>query len=88
MDSTCLTFWYRNWEGKVSVRRVRPTGLLKFASTAWHPEPQWLMECWDLDKQATRDYALSGILSPPLGRDEWDRLVATGALDKPPEIAP
>jgi hypothetical protein len=39
---------------------VRPIRLW-FGSTAWHSEPQWLMECFDLDRMGTRDYAMAGV---------------------------
>lgn len=65
-----VTFWYRNHEGKVAVRRVRPIRVF-FGSTAWHPEPGRLLEAFDLDKQETLDFAVSGMLGPwvPLGEE-------------------
>lgn len=56
-----VQFNYKNHRGKVEVRHVLPIRIW-FGSTAWHPEPQWLMEAFDLDKQGTRDFALCGIL--------------------------
>ena len=52
-----LTIDYVNWRGERAVRRVAPSRLI-FGSTSWHPEPQWLLECWDIDKQEMRTYAL------------------------------
>jgi predicted DNA-binding transcriptional regulator YafY len=63
-----VQFEYRNHRGEEATRTVRPIRLW-FGSTAWHPEPQWLLECFDLDKQATRDYAMSGVLSPWRGKN-------------------
>ena len=34
--------------------------MLRFGSTQWHPEPQWLLQAWDVDKDAERDFALAG----------------------------
>ena len=34
-----------------------------FGSTDWHPEPQWLMDAWDLDKGTIRSFALCDISS-------------------------
>ncbi len=51
---------YTNHRGEQAWRTIRPIRLW-FGSTAYHPEPQWLLECFDLKKQATRDYAMSGI---------------------------
>lgn len=48
---------YVNWEGVASVRRIAPQRLV-FGANQWHPEPQWLLECWDIDKQAMRTFAL------------------------------
>jgi hypothetical protein len=58
MDLVQVT--YTNYRGITAVRRIRPIRI-HFASTAWHPDPQWLLECFCLDKQATRDFALSGL---------------------------
>ena len=57
-----VTFEYVNHRGERSIRRIRPIRIW-FGSTAWHADAQWLMEAWDLDKQATRDFAMSNVLS-------------------------
>lgn len=56
------TVSYRNHRGEVADRLIRPIRVW-FGSTAYHPEPQWHLEVFDLGKQATRDYAMAGILS-------------------------
>lgn len=48
---------YTNWRGETSVRRIIPKSV-RFGSTEWHPEPQWLLLAWDADKQADREFAL------------------------------
>ena len=58
-----VQFSYRNHRGEVGTRRVRPIRIW-FGSTAWHPEAQWLLEAFDLDRQGTRDFALSSVLTP------------------------
>lgn len=59
--STCndvvLHFTYSNWKGEVSRRRAHFT-LLQFGANEWHPDPQFLVYGYDLDKQAPRTYAL------------------------------
>lgn len=60
-DKSIITFRYRNHKGEQAVRMVRPIRLW-FGSTAWHPDPQWMMEAFDLEKMETRDFALTGIL--------------------------
>lgn len=53
-------FKYVNHKGNVAFRRVRPIRIW-FGSTAWHREPQWLLEAFDLDKLQTRDFAMCSI---------------------------
>lgn len=55
-----VQFHYINHRGELALRTVRPIRIW-FGSTAWHRDPQWLLECFDIDKQATRDYAMSGM---------------------------
>ncbi len=50
---------YMNHRGETSVRRFRPIRLW-FGATAWHPDPQWMLEVFDLDRMETRDYAMAG----------------------------
>ncbi|WP_279483440.1 hypothetical protein [Aureimonas sp. SK2] len=56
-----LTFTYTNWRGETAERRVIP-GAFRFASTEWHPEPQWLLVAFDLDKCERRDFAAKHIV--------------------------
>jgi predicted DNA-binding transcriptional regulator YafY len=53
-----ISFDYTNWRGEKSRRRVHPIRIY-FANTPWHPNTQWLMEGYDLDKKEMRDYALA-----------------------------
>jgi predicted DNA-binding transcriptional regulator YafY len=55
-----IRFTYTNHRGETARRRVKPIELYH-GSTAWHPEPQWLLRAWDLDKDNHRDFALAGI---------------------------
>lgn len=50
---------YTNDKGDRAVRRIVPERLY-FGSTELHPEPQWILEAWDLDKHAIRPFALAG----------------------------
>ena len=52
-----LRFIYTNWKGNVSERHVTPI-TIDWGSTEWHPEPQWLLHAFDLDKGAERHFAL------------------------------
>jgi len=64
-DAPPLVFSYRNHRGEIGMRAARPLGL-RFGSTDWHPEPQWLLRAFDLDKQAEREFAVKdiGALTP------------------------
>lgn len=67
--ATPLSFAYTNWKGAQSRRRVLPCRLY-FGATDWHPEPQWLLEALDLDKNALRVFAVRDMVpeSPGDGR--------------------
>jgi hypothetical protein len=52
---------YTNHRGETANRRIVPIGI-RFGSTEWHPEQQWLLEAFDLDRDATRSFAMRDIL--------------------------
>lgn len=54
-----LIVTYRNWRGEVSERRILPI-LIRYGTSKWHPEPQWLMLATDVDKGEEREFALKG----------------------------
>lgn len=55
--SNVITFQYTNYKGVVSSRNATVIGL-HYGSTEYHPETQWLLEGFDLDKNVIRVYAL------------------------------
>lgn len=55
-----VTIVYTNYKGETAVRRIVPEKIW-FGATEWHPEPQWLLDAFDSDKQATRSFALKDI---------------------------
>lgn len=57
-----LEFVYTNWQGKSGTRRAMPFRI-HFGQTPYHPEAQWLLSAYDLDKRAPRDFALRDISS-------------------------
>jgi predicted DNA-binding transcriptional regulator YafY len=59
-DFTVVQFNYVNHRGERAERHVRPIRVW-FGSTGFHPEGQWFLEAFDLDRQGTRDFAMSGI---------------------------
>lgn len=63
---------YTNYRGETAVRRIVPIAI-RFGSTQWHPSPQWLLEAFDLDRDAQRSFAVKDVLEwrpdPEVSRD-------------------
>ena len=57
LEDLSMKVTYRNHKGEESVRNVLPLRVW-YGSTKWHKEEQWLIEVYDLDRKAKRDYAL------------------------------
>lgn len=53
---------YTNYKGERGFRNIQPERL-RFGATEYHPEKQWLLEAYDLDKEATRTFAVRDIHS-------------------------
>ena len=47
---------YTNYRGETARRCIIPIRMC-WGSTEWHPEEQWMLTAWDLDKNASRDFA-------------------------------
>jgi hypothetical protein len=62
-DEVVARITYTNWRGETSVRRIIPKSV-RYGSTEWHPEPQWLLLAWDDDKKADREFALKDFGAP------------------------
>lgn len=62
-DEPVATLAYTNYRGETSTRRIIPKSV-RYGSTPWHPEPQWLLLAWDDDKQADREFALKDFAHP------------------------
>ena len=56
-----VRIYYTNWRGETAFRTITP-GRIRWGSNEWHPEPQWLLEAYDLDKNASRTFAMASIL--------------------------
>ena len=52
-----IVFWYRNYKGDEGYRRVRPLSI-RFGTSEWHQEQQWLMLADDLENKKTREFAM------------------------------
>ncbi|MBC8492820.1 MAG: hypothetical protein H8D43_03465 [Chloroflexi bacterium] len=51
---------YTNYRSKTAIRTILPERIW-FGETEWHPEKQWLLDAFDLDKEAPRSFALKDI---------------------------
>lgn len=51
---------YCNYRNETTVRTIVPHRIW-FGSTAWHPEPQWLLDALDLEKNEVRSFAVRDI---------------------------
>lgn len=61
-NTKTVTIDYTNWRGERSERIIIPLEIV-FESNQWHPEPQWLLRAWDVEKKAERLFALQTIHS-------------------------
>jgi len=59
-ESQQVTFTYTNWKGETKQRRAVMQSLY-WGSNDYHKESQWLVEGYDMDKEAVRTYALRDI---------------------------
>lgn len=65
--SSPIVFWYKNYKGEEGYRRVRPISI-RYGTSEWHKEPQWLMLAEDLENDKRREFAMrdiSGIVGAP-----------------------
>lgn len=53
---------YTNYRGETGARRIVPKEI-KFGSTQYHPQEQWLLVAYDVDKNAERTFAVKDIKS-------------------------
>lgn len=58
---------YKNWEGVVSLRTLIPmkelhSSQIYYGASPYHPERQWMISGFDLDKMALRTYALKDFM--------------------------
>lgn len=57
-----VTILYTNWKGKTSLRQIIPVEV-KWESSEWHPELQWILSAWDVEKGDYRSFAMKDIRS-------------------------
>lgn len=59
-----VTIEYTNYRGERGRREIIPIQTtLRFSSTEFHPEQQWLMDAFDVKKEAYRTFAMKDIHS-------------------------
>jgi len=51
---------YTNYKGQTALRQVVPKRIW-FGKTDWHPEEQWLLDAFDIEKGADRSFAVKDI---------------------------
>ena len=61
-DKKNIKILYKNWKGKISIRSITPKEI-RFESTKWHPNTQWVLYAYDLKKKDNRTFACCDILS-------------------------
>ena len=55
-----VSFWYKNHRGETSLRRVVPNRI-EFNTSEWHPDRQWILVAWCLDRKEFRNFAIRDI---------------------------
>jgi hypothetical protein len=56
-----LAFVYRNHRGEVATRRAIPISV-RYGSSPWHPDPDWLLEAFDVERGAVRTFAMKDMI--------------------------
>jgi predicted DNA-binding transcriptional regulator YafY len=51
---------YTNWRGERGKRWIVPNRIA-FESSQWHPEAQWVLHAYDVEKNAERSFAMKDI---------------------------
>lgn len=52
-----IKIWYTNWRGETSIRTITPLKI-RYGTSEWHKEKQWLIIAFDHDKQEEREFAM------------------------------
>lgn len=59
-DKAIVNIVYTNYRGETGLRKIIPKRIW-FGSTDWHPEEQWLLDAYDVNKNGDRSFALKDI---------------------------
>lgn len=66
-EPKAVVFWYRNYKGEEGYRRVIPVSM-RYGTSEWHTEPQWLLLADDTLNNKRREFAMrdmSGVVGSP-----------------------
>jgi len=61
IPTTSIKVKYKNWKGEIGIRTIIPQTIY-YGSTNYHTQNQWLMDVFDVDKDALRTYAMMDII--------------------------
>jgi hypothetical protein len=59
-DHRVVTILYTNHRGETAERRIIPRRL-RFGSSPWHPDEQWLLDAVDVEKDQRRTFAMKDV---------------------------
>lgn len=59
-DNKIVRILYTNWKGETAYREIIPKSI-EFKATEWHKEEQWILNAFDVNKQADRGFAIKDI---------------------------
>lgn len=59
-DQEMVRIIYTNYRGETSERLIRPIEI-RFESSEWHTERQWILRAFDCGKNAERGFAIKDI---------------------------
>ncbi|MDE2095729.1 MAG: hypothetical protein KGL39_00600 [Patescibacteria group bacterium] len=60
-DIQQLRILYTNWKGETGWQLIQPPFHIHFASNDFHTEKQWLLDAFDVERQARRSFTLRGV---------------------------
>jgi predicted DNA-binding transcriptional regulator YafY len=58
LDTPPIEVYYTNYKNETRLRRVIPLEV-RYDTSSWHPGINWLLICWDIEKNAEREFELA-----------------------------
>jgi predicted DNA-binding transcriptional regulator YafY len=59
-DEKVVRIVYTNYRNETAIRAIIPERIW-YGSTTWHPQEQWLLDAFDIEKGERRSFALADI---------------------------